>query len=150
MFAGEDYDVYIYDSTNALKYTMTEPNNKIYCGDFTNDGCSLAVGSEDNKFYIYTSVLGSCAPAAPPSTPSTPTTDNSTNCSIFTMDVKGCAICYNETFCHECSVGYYVEPDGLCYTCSEAITGCAVCNESTVCISCSPGFYLDGVTCKTC
>ena len=56
MFGGEDYKVYIYNSTKNLIYTFTEPSKKVYSADFTPDGCSLAAGTEGNKIYIYTNV----------------------------------------------------------------------------------------------
>lgn len=115
MYAGEDYKVHIFDSTNTEVYTLTDPDKKVYCGDFANDGCSLAIGSENFKVYIYTNVLGSCDPS--PGGGSTPSTPTEGNCSIYTAGMKGCAICESQSACHECSVGYYLNTSSLCSTC---------------------------------
>ena len=45
MYAGEDYKAHIFDSSETEIHTITDPNQKVYCGDFTPDGCSLAIGS---------------------------------------------------------------------------------------------------------
>ena len=45
MFAGEDYRVHIFDETNTEQHTFNPSSNKVYCGDFSDTECLLAVGT---------------------------------------------------------------------------------------------------------
>ena len=93
-----------------MAFTLTEPG-KIFAADFTDDGQFLAVGSEDTKVYIYYICGASVSGGGGGS--STPTTNN-TNCSVYTAGLTGCAVCINNTVCHECVPGYYLGLSSQC------------------------------------
>lgn len=113
MFAGEDGKVHIFDSNKTEIQTLNDLGGKAYSGDFTSDGCFLVIGSEFS-ISIYANSAENCVSSHSKRKVARILSSTGANCSIYTASLQGCAICINQTVCHECSVGYYLNPSNLC------------------------------------
>lgn len=65
-------------------------------------------------------------------------------CSDFS---EGCIFC-DETDCHECKGGFFLNASTKCQPCN--IDGCEVCNEAGQCITCNEHYYFSAGVCEKC
>jgi hypothetical protein len=141
---GTSNIAYIYNPNNTSNYNKSDSQDTLTSSVFSYDGSYLLFGDSVGALFLYKKGCFDCQSG---------TYFNTTLCRKCDLDILGCRMCINSTFCQACQGDYYLDTTTkLCKLCLLAITQCTSCNSSSICTSCLPTYYLESINnnCTSC